>query len=111
MSCWSLVSLNIIPNSVNKTYIEQAEGLKGGEEVPRACELVYFIALYYLANVIRLLESYYSRCQEKSMFSDKRFHVGVFRPNRKVDIRYYKDIDAFEKIGIVSVRKFSYCSE
>ena len=52
---WYLIRRGIFPGSVDRTWEEQ-RGMLAGEDVPRACELVYATLLYFLVRGIRLFD-------------------------------------------------------
>ncbi|PIS41015.1 MAG: hypothetical protein COT26_00320 [Candidatus Kerfeldbacteria bacterium CG08_land_8_20_14_0_20_43_14] len=74
---WYLIRKDIIQNSTGKTYQGQTALLADTEEIPRACEVVYMIILYYLVYQKRLFESLYGRCADVSS-SGYRVDVGSF---------------------------------
>ena len=76
---WYLIRKDIVPNSTDMNYREQQKLLKEGEKIPRACEMVYTIILYYLATKVRLFENLYARCQDVSS-DGHRVIIGYFGP-------------------------------
>lgn len=74
---WHLIRKNEVPNSTSKTFNEQKALLTGNETVPRACEVVFMIILYFLVTGKRLLENMYVRCSDL-VFGGWHVFVGVF---------------------------------
>ncbi|MEK7639953.1 MAG: hypothetical protein AAB424_02360 [Patescibacteria group bacterium] len=74
---WYLIRKDIVENSTSKTYQEQTALLTSNEEVPRACEVIYLIMLYFLAYQKRLFEKVYARCSNLSS-DGNRVDVGNF---------------------------------
>lgn len=83
---WYLIRADIIPGSADKTYHDQEALLSVNEGVPRACEMVYMVILYYLARGIRLLERVYARCQDITP-DNCRVGAGFFSETLGLDIR------------------------
>jgi hypothetical protein len=54
---WYLLSKDVVPGSMGKAFTEQLALLNECEVVPRACEVVYGIMLYFLARGIRLSQT------------------------------------------------------
>ena len=74
---WYLIRKEAVAGSTSKTYGEQTAMLSAHEEVPRACELVYAVVLYFMATGERLFPSIYVRTV--SLDSDgSRVYVGYF---------------------------------
>ncbi len=74
---WYLIRKQAAANSTSKNFDKQKALLSKYEEVPRACELVYAVVLYFMATGERLLPNIYVRCSD--MVSDGgRVYVGCF---------------------------------
>jgi len=54
--CWHLMRKEVVPDSLGKTESEFDDMLRRGEMLPRACEAVSMIVLYYLVTGIRLFQ-------------------------------------------------------
>jgi len=100
---WYLMRKDIVPGSTNKSWEQQIAMLPENEKIPRACELSYTIALYYLARGVCLFKSTYVRCQDDSCGC---FHasVGRFYPGGNLfPAHFSRDDDIYETLGIVSL--------
>jgi len=100
---WYLVKKDIVPDSINKTYQEQTTLISDKEEVPKACEMVYLIILYYLAKNVRLFEHLYSRCQNFSSVGD-RVPVGCFG-SHGFHVDHHWGGNRRDALGLSSARK------
>jgi len=83
---WYLMRKDVLPQSPGKTFQEQLALLKETEEVPRACELAYMLALYYLAQKKSLFEEHYLRCED------------VVKDNTRVGVSFFK-----KRLGVVYI--------
>lgn len=100
---WYLFRKDVLPESIQKSYREQLQLLAENETVPRACELIYGIILYYLNTGNYLLECLYARCCDVA--SDGcRVHVGYF-DSRGVKVSSWWGDSQFDFIGLASVQK------
>jgi len=100
---WYLIRKDIIQNSTSKTYQEQTALLPDTEEVPRACEVVYMIILYYLAYQKRLFERLYGRCVDVSSLG-YRVDVGNF-DSGGFDVGRWADFSRDGNVGLAASRK------
>lgn len=100
---WYLIQKDIVYGSKNKPYQKQLAMLWKDEEVPRACEMVYMIILYFLATGTRLFEDNFARCQDGDSY--KRIRVGFFDDDEDgLVISYWSD-EAARSIGVGASRK------
>lgn len=100
---WYLIRRDCIPESTSKDWQEQLAMLKEDEEIPRACEIVYMIILYYLARNDRLFKTFYTRCQDVA--SDRcRVCVGGFV---RAGLLIYSELEdrIHDDLGIVSSKR------
>jgi hypothetical protein len=79
---WHLMCKGIFPGSGDKTFDEQ-RALAAGYEVPRACELVFGLLVYFLARGVRLLDrGALARCRDRVAryggVADGNVNVGRF---------------------------------
>lgn len=101
--CWYLVRKSIVPGSRGQTYYQMQERLWPGEEIPRACELIYTMFFYCIfSEGAHLYRGNYPLCKD-IVFEDFRPHVGFFQG--KLGIRYYNNNLPHPKIGLVPIRK------
>lgn len=101
--CWQLIRKSLVANSTSKTWKEQQKLILPHEEVPRACDLVYAVVLYYLVTGERLFPSIYARCMD--IDSDGcRVDVGCFDADG-LSVSHYWDDYRFDDIGLSSARK------
>jgi hypothetical protein len=100
---WYLLRKDVIANSTRKTMDEQQATLFDNETVPRACELVYVVALHFLSTGERLFENVYARtCDVDS--DGKRVYVGRFDA---IGLRIndgFRDEERRENLGIAASR-------
>jgi hypothetical protein len=61
---WHLLGRDCIPHSTSKNWQEQLAMVEAEEEIPKACEMVYMIILYYLTRNERLFKDRYTRCRD-----------------------------------------------
>ena len=87
--------------STNQTYEEQQKLLRG-EDVARACEVVYMTILYYLVTGNRLFEHVYARCSDLSSGGD-RVSVGDFDRDGLLVVSDWDDI-RYGDLGLASSR-------
>ena len=101
---WYLIRKGIVANSTRKTWGEQRALLGPNEEVPRACEFVYAVVLYYLVRGERLFPRVYARCSDLDS-NGRRVDVGRFDAHG-LDISF-GGWDDFRRgdFGLASVRK------
>jgi hypothetical protein len=101
---WYLVRKEAVADSTYKTYDKQKALLSEHEEVPRACELVYAVVLYFLAADERLFPNIYVRCSDVSSGGD-RVYVGYFDSDG-LRVGYWGDYHHYDYIGLAASRKF-----
>ena len=61
---WYLLRKDVVPGSKRKAFAKQVSLLAKREAVPRACEAVYGVTLYFLARGIRLFAHAAARCAD-----------------------------------------------
>jgi hypothetical protein len=59
---WYLIRKTAVEDSFSKTFDDQKQLLGANDAVPRACELVYAVVLYFMVTGERLFETVYVRC-------------------------------------------------
>jgi hypothetical protein len=76
---WYLLRKDVLPGSKGKAFAEQLSILATREVVPRACEAVYGVTLYFLARGIRLFAFAAARCadSESQLITSSAVHVDV----------------------------------
>jgi hypothetical protein len=100
---WYLIRKEAVANSTSKTYDEQKALLSEHDEVPRACDLVYAIVLYFMAMGERLFPSIYVRTS--SVDSDGfRVLVGLF-VSGGLYVNYCWDGVRYDFVAVASSRK------
>ena len=99
---WLLIRKDIVPGSTAKSYNDQRSLLGADEEVLRAVEMVYLMALYFLARGEKLFTRVWARtCSFSS--SGNRVYVGF--DDGRLSIHGWDD-EAGDSIGLASSRKF-----
>jgi hypothetical protein len=101
---WYLIRKDIVASSTSKNFDKQKALLSENEEVPRACEFIYTIVLYFLATGERLFEKVYARCVDLAS-GGGRVGVGDFDADGLVVSNDWDD-DALDSLGLASARKF-----
>jgi len=102
---WYLIRKDIVECSKNRTYQEQTEErLTVNEEVPRECELIYMIILYFMVYQVRLFENVFARCADSS-YSGVRAIVGYFG-SEGLHIPGCADDRSEEHVGLAASWKF-----
>jgi len=87
-----------------ESYSKQKNLLKKNEEIPRAVEVIYMTALYYLANNVRLFENYYVRCPNFHP-RDYCIYVGDFDRDDGLYVANWGYNDSNAHFGLVTSRK------
>ena len=104
MACrWYLLRKNIVPDSTSKNFSEQQVLLSDKDEVPRACELVYMMTLYYLVRGQKLFADKWARCIDLTSGSN-RVHVNFYDDRLVID--GWGDDSRHVNLGVASSRKF-----
>jgi hypothetical protein len=104
--CWHLIRKTEVENSRGAAFEAQWRLLGPEDYVPRACDLVYAVVLYFMVTRERLLASRYIRCIDLSSDSGGRVHVGFFGADGLNIVDYWGDNDNPEDyIGLSSARK------
>lgn len=100
---WYLIRKEMVANSTSKNFDEQKALLSGCDEVPRACDLVYAVVLYFMATGERLFPNLYVRTASVSSGGD-RVLVGYFDSD---GLGVYLIWDDFRSgfLGLASARK------
>jgi hypothetical protein len=94
---WYLIRKTAIENSFSKTFDDQKRLLGANDEVPRACELVYAVVLYFMVTGERLFETAYVRCID--LTSDGyRVNVGNFDSDG-LSVNNYWDVNRGGSFG------------
>lgn len=102
---WYLIRKDIVADSTSKSFNEQQRLLGPKDEIPRACEVVYAVVLYYyLAMGERLFERMYVRCADVDSVGF-RVGVGNFDSCGLSVGRYWGD-NRRGCVGVASGRKF-----
>jgi hypothetical protein len=100
---WHLIRKTAVENSFSKTFKDQKPLLSVNDEVPRACELVYAVVLYFMVAGERLFENVYVRCVD--LTSDgSRVGVGGFGSGG-LNVCDHWDVNRSAYIGLSSARK------
>jgi len=102
---WYLLREDVVPGSKGKSFKKQLSCLSKCETVPRACEAVYGIMLYFLVRGIRLFADAAARCAdiEPGFISPTKVHVDVGNFDEKGLLISLMDDGPDEDIGLVSV--------
>lgn len=100
---WYFIRKTPVDHSASKTWNEQQKLILSHEEVPRACELVYAIVLYYLVTGERLFPSIYVRTADIDSDGD-RVSVGYFGADGLYVSSHWDD-SRYISIGLLSARK------
>ena len=105
---WYLVLREIIPGSVNKTYLKQLEMLPGGYEPASAVVEVSKNILNFYKNRVRPNRFVYGTCkdqtQTKELGGPLRVAVGKFSKNNDLDITFRFDNSAYPNFGLTASR-------
>jgi hypothetical protein len=104
---WFLLRRNIVQGSTSKTYDEAVRMLGPDEELPRACELVNAMVVYWLATGTKLFSGLYSHSSSLVLPCDGTYlrDDGVIAKHRKANVlvsKYGNDIivGGFDERGI-----------
>ncbi len=76
---WYLLRKDVVPGSMGKAFTEQLALLDETEVVPRACEVVYGVVLYFLARNRRLFPDMSARCRDTA-------HSNIIASGARVDV-------------------------
>lgn len=97
------VSLEIVPNSVNKTWNEQQELLEKGNEIPPVAVLLYAMAQHFKETGERAFEEVWVRTS--SCGSDgNRVNVG-FDDDGRLRVSRRWDGRRYSRVGVARARK------
>ena len=100
---WYLIRKEAVVGSTSKNFDDQKALLSECEEVPRACELVYAVVLYFLVTGERLFPNLYVRTM--SLDSDGiRVVVGYFGSDGLFVGSFWDDV-RYVLLGVASARK------
>jgi len=111
-SYWALMTKDVVPNSLNKTYSEQQAFIEEPYAVPGALEMAIAILLHHVKSGERLYSDKpetYTRCQDEvSREWGSRVVVGSFGASGLSVIDYYDDksYDYFGHYGLGGLRRF-----
>jgi hypothetical protein len=100
---WFWIRKTAVENSFSKSFADQQQLTPAGEEVPRACELIYAVVLYFMATGERLFSNVYVRCIDVGS-DGYRVFVGYFDADG-LSIDNGWDDDPRDRIGLSSARK------
>ncbi len=100
---WYWIRKDIVPDSTSKSFEEQQVLLSEQEVVPRVCEMVYMMALYYLARNQKLFIDKWARCIN---LSSHGYRVVVSFYDGRLFINYWNDGLRSGNLGLASSRKF-----
>jgi len=102
---WYFIRKTAIRDSFDKKFTDQIGFLGLNEEVPRACELVYAVVLYFLSTGERLFGDVYARCIDlTSDGTGPRISVGNFTLSGIIIKSYWGDKD-YDYVGLASCLK------
>jgi len=102
-SYWALMTKDVLPNSRNKTYIEQQALIKGPYAIPGALEMATGLLMHHAQTGERLYPETFTRCQEK-LSNTCRVVVGSFGSSGLSVIRNDDRRDVCSGLG--GLRKF-----
>jgi hypothetical protein len=100
---WHLIRKTAVEGSFSKTFDDQKQLLGSEDVVPRACELVYAVVLYFMATGERLFTNHYVRCIDLAS-GGRRVIVGLFDSGGLV-VYYRWFAYPCDGLGLSSARK------
>lgn len=101
---WAFVRKTAVEDSFSKAFTDQTQLLRPGDEVPRACEFVYAVVLYFMVTGERLFQNVYVRCSD-IVSGGGRVFAGFFADDGLGISDLWGD-GPHDFIGLASVRKF-----
>ena len=102
---WYLIRKTAVVDSFSKRSNDQQLLIGPNEEVPRACELIYAVVLYFMATGERLFKNVYVRCSDLVLYVSQ-VRVGHFDFDYDgLRIGRGWDGDTCSIIGLASSRK------